>query len=228
MERNLILKLLLILIPIIKAEQWDYLNSWGDVCATGTQQSPINIDITQVDKITCDADLMFKVTPNYGVKNVLIDTEHKNIQTNGNFSIVNATINGQSRIFSGLQFHIHQPSQHNINGTQYDCEIHFVHQTLDKSVDRDLLVIGVLFQAVDDSELFGNTFFDQWDFLKIQEKVDFDGGKAIHNLLKGHEVYINYDGSLTTPGCAQRVNWFVSPHIRKMKKSHMQKIHEIL
>jgi hypothetical protein len=53
---------------------------------------------------------MFKVTPNYGVKNVLIDTEHKNIQTNGNFSIVNATINGQSRIFSGLQFHIHQPS----------------------------------------------------------------------------------------------------------------------
>ncbi len=41
-------------------------------------------------------------------------------------------------------------------------------------------------------------------------------------------VYVNYDGSLTTPGCAQLVNWFVSTKIRKIKKSDLTKIKDIL
>jgi carbonic anhydrase len=49
---------------------------------------------------------------------------------------------GVSKTFKPLQFHIHAPSEHTINGKNYDLEVHIVHANSDKSM---LSVIGIMF-----------------------------------------------------------------------------------
>jgi carbonic anhydrase len=48
-----------------------------------------------------------------------------------------------------LQFHVHTPSEHTLNGKALDGEAHFVHSNEDSSA---LLVVGLFFQASDDAE----------------------------------------------------------------------------
>ncbi len=44
-----------------------------------------------------------------------------------------------------LQFHVHSPSEHTIDGKYYDLEVHFVHQHY---TENKLAVVGVFFDDV--------------------------------------------------------------------------------
>lgn len=53
-----------------------------------------------------------------------------------------STLKLDTKTFNALQFHIHAPSEHTVNGKSYDAEVHFVHQL---SGGTELAVVGLFF-----------------------------------------------------------------------------------
>ena len=49
---------------------------------------------------------------------------------------------GDSNAYKLIQYHIHAPSEHTIDGKNYDVEIHMVHKSYS---DGSLAVVGVFF-----------------------------------------------------------------------------------
>ena len=108
---------------------YDYLENgadWGDDCATGSEQTPINIvtaDLETDDALTASFDFTgssldaFKLA----IKKLTVIAETAP-------STLTATPEGEDENeFEAIQFHFHAPSEHTIDGIQYDLELHIVH-----------------------------------------------------------------------------------------------------
>lgn len=59
------------------------------------------------------------------------------------------TVDANGATYDLVQFHLHAPSEHTLDGEAYDAEAHFVHNRTDGG---SLLVIGLFFTASDDAE----------------------------------------------------------------------------
>eukprot|EP00929_Paragymnodinium_shiwhaense_P095332 TRINITY_DN5640_c0_g1_i2.p1 TRINITY_DN5640_c0_g1~~TRINITY_DN5640_c0_g1_i2.p1 ORF type:complete len:1285 (-),score=183.26 TRINITY_DN5640_c0_g1_i2:221-4075(-) len=112
-------------------------------------------------------------------------------------------------IYKGLQFHLHCPSEHALEGALYACELHLVHQKHGASGADDLVVLGVLFKLGEENGLLKKMGLptgapaasEKVEIKNVNCQSDFEAA------LKGH--YYHYVGSLTTPPCSETVMWFV-------------------
>lgn len=104
------------------------------------------------------------------------------------------------------QFHFHSPSEHTINGVRYPLELHMVHYDSDSG---EYLVFAIMAQQGDASETF--EFLEQFLPLKQGETKTVNKSQklsyALNESIDG--ALYNYRGSLTTPPCTEKVNWFV-------------------
>ena len=162
----------------------------------GKVESPINIETNTTIKAQL-APLVF----NYAaVPATVVNTGHT-IQANvkrGNF----ISVNGAE--FQLMQFHFHHRSEHTVNGTAYDMELHLVNQD---SVSGNLAVLGVfLKQGAANAELA--KFFNILPATKNQEVIVNENINLV-NLMPANKQYYTYTGSLTTPPCTQGVDWVI-------------------
>jgi len=148
-----------------------------------------------------------------------------------------ATLPGDVGVLSGgpldgdyqiLQLHFHwgsddtKGSEHTIDGKSYPLEMHIVHKKVGEpdflSVKGGLAVTGFMFEV----DAANNTAIEPLvaalgNIIKSDEKYDMAGSTfKITDLIDGvaqTSTYSNYDGSLTTPGCMEVVNWinFIEP-----------------
>jgi carbonic anhydrase len=92
------------------------------------------------------------------------------VKTFGDFSSLYATdIDGNHYGYEAREFHFHAPSEHRVEGTQYDVEMHIVHSlkaefTAEK---RNYAVVGIFFE-VDDNAV-ANKFLSEFDVDKHSE-----------------------------------------------------------
>lgn len=116
------------------------------------------------------------------------------------------------KTYNPLQFHFHAPSEHTINGKTYDLELHIVHGIQNST--SQLAVLGIFFDLAaggSSENEFITSLFDNSstsiDNGKTWKSESVNIKKLVEKLDK--TKIINYSGSLTTPGCAEIVEWMV-------------------
>jgi carbonic anhydrase len=175
-------------------DKWGSLSHDYEACATGLQQSPIDIPSSAPVNAS---PIVIKYSPT-----VL------NMINNGH--TVQANVDPGSYImldgirYDLLQFHLHDKSEHTFDGKNTDLEIHFVH----KNAQGQLAVIGILIKRGAENAAYANIFKNlpakENDTKKV-DGVSLDLGA----LLPADHANYRYNGSLTTPPCSEGVKWVV-------------------
>jgi carbonic anhydrase len=102
------------------------------------------------------------------------------------------------------QFHFHTPSEQTIDGTHMRIETPFVHQ----SAGEKLAVVGVLVQEGPENANLAE-LITHFPTEKKETKHAADIKLSFKLYLPANMAAYHYSGSVTTPPCAQNVDWMV-------------------
>ena len=201
---------------------WADLSSEFELCARGSQQSPI--DLTGAELLT-GASLERRLgetvlTVNQRATVMDIVNNGHTIQVTNDIPMSLAL---EGTLYELVQYHFHAPSEHTIDGEHAPLEAHFVH----RSAAGELAVIGVLVEEGEHDVL--------WE--PVLSALPGRPGDARH--LEGLDLDMNeirplpkrfyrYDGSLTTPPCSEGVHWVVMAERRQISAAQMVKIVSVL
>lgn len=125
--------------------------------------------------------------------------------------------------FELIQFHLHTPSEHTIDGERAAMELHLVHQ----SADRKLAVLGVLLELGRENAAL-DMFFDAIPAAAASSSV---APRPVQinpaHLVPSWSDLVRYDGSLTTPPCSEGVLWNVYERPRTVSKAQLAAFTEV-
>ena len=187
-----------------EGHQWSYEGAggpdhWGDldaaskVCLTGSQQSPIDVERP------IEADLPELKLQWAKSADTIVNNGHT-IQLN---VAPGSTLMLGDDEYKLVQFHFHRPSEHLVDGKRFPMEVHFVHQ---HSLGK-LAVVGVLMSAGKENPAFNKVVATMPD--KEGPAVKADPAIDPNGFLPDDLDYYRYNGSLTTPPCAETVAWLL-------------------
>lgn len=214
---------------------WGGLDRQWKACASSTNQSPIVITTTwraRLPALLVD----YRRTPLI-VKNIGHVVEVPQPAGGGG----NLVIGGHG--YRLVQWHVHAPGEHVVDGHRADMEIHLVHQ----DARGDTAVLAVLADVAWSSHRSAPRWRGAADLLrtalraapsKAGEETDV-GQKVSAALLLGTGVtrsgrigvvgdYLTYTGSLTTPPCSTGVRWFVLPRVMRVDHGSVERLHALV
>lgn len=193
-------------------EDWGSLSQKFSACSVGKNQSPINI-----------TDMIESELPPLKI----------NYQPGGN-KIINSgytiqvsyapgsTIRLGADEYELKQLHFHSPSENTIDGVSYPLEAHFVHA--DKN--GNLAVIGLMFKEGETNKELEKAWAQMPENAGGSQALpDTVNGKAL--LPESHDYYY-YNGSLTTPPCAEGVRWMVMKRHVTASKAQLEKFSQTM
>jgi len=215
------------------AGNWGYKDTgkWNEefpLC-TGKEQSPVDLKGgADVGGDSLKGRLKYKALENRD----LFNNNGKNVQVNGPFG----TLFLPDGYYDVKQFHFHFPAEHSVNGKLAEGELHIVHQKRGSEGTKDLAVIGIILEDTDPKVVVdGNK--PELQFLKklgfdddlpakrmrmtVEEPLDLN---AFADQLDGG--FWHYEGSLTTPPCAEKVHWYVMQKTAPVSKAMIAKFKE--
>jgi carbonic anhydrase len=171
---------------------WGKLDPAFATCATGKEQSPI--------------DLAKSTKAERGAAQFDYKDGTAEIVNNGHTVQVNyqpgSAITVDGRAYELKQFHFHAPSENTINGKHFPMEVHLVHQ--DK--DGKLAVVAVMFTEAAANPMLASLspgLPEKEGQKRALAPLNADG------LLPKDRHYYRFPGSLTTPPCSEGVSWLV-------------------
>ena len=178
---------------------------WPGLCQTGTEQSPINItwvthfrgDITQTGYQNFPEGEMTDLGTTLQFNTLAENTEATMTLLRGDGSVSD---------WKPVQFHFHAPSEHAIGGNLMELELHMVHLAAEGN-DGFAAVLGVMFDRWWGGDEC-NEFLDSLEFNQDTETWDVTDVN-VKDFLEGlnQDIFVSYDGSLTTPPCTEGVKW---------------------
>lgn len=180
---------------------WDYeghggAQKWGDLdgsyktCGIGSEQSPV--DLSGSIKATLDP-----LRIDWKPQAFKIVNNGHTIQAN---AAPGSTLVIGKETYTLVQFHFHAPSEHAVNGKRFAMEVHFVHA----GPDGRLAVVGVFMRPGRKNAAFAAI---------MQMAPRTEGEKTLEQpvdprqFLPASKALFRYKGSLTTPPCAEVVDW---------------------
>lgn len=179
-------------------ERWGELAPENAACATGAQQSPIDL-VNAVPAAVAPPRILW-TAPSAAT---LTDDGHT---WRLDLADAGGLMHGETR-YELRQIHVHHPAEHALDGVRHPLEIHFVHA----SQAGDLAVVAVFVREGDENpdlaRLWAAAPDGPGDAPRPVEHVD------PRSLLPEDGAQLHYAGSLTTPPCSEIVTWtvFVAP-----------------
>ena len=176
----------------IGPDHWADLDPQYATCATGRQQSPIDLPGEPAPTL---ADVTFDYHQATGQ---LFNNGHTIQVDYGSGSRIE--IDG--RAYELRQFHFHAPSEHTVAGASYPIELHLVHQNPD---DKSYAVVGVFIEEGAENAALASF----WSDLPAETDNRADVTVNAADLLPTEQTLYRYHGSFTTPPCTEGVTWSV-------------------
>ena len=189
-------------------QHWGTLSEDFAACQKGKNQSPI--DIITEDMVEAELDPL--ILEYKGQSTEIVNNGHA-LQLGVSAGSV-MKVEGQ--VFKLIQFHMHSPSEHKIDGESFPLEVHFVHQ----NDAGELAVVGLLYRE-------GERHAELWE---IGQKAPSAGNsipfvKQLKDVFPNakYEVtdYYRYEGSLTTPPCSEGLRWYVYPTVGTVSREQI-------
>jgi len=210
-----------------RPDEWEYAGRrgseyWGSINrrCLGYAQSPINIDTTLVSRRTRGDRIELE---NYD----LFTEENTKLENNGHTIELKVTTSPRRARMSGghleseyelVQLHFHWGSvdavgsEHTIDRVPFPLEMHLVHlaKTIDRYKQGGLAVAGFVFKISSEDNPDIEPIIERIGKIKkspkgTRLKSSFSLGSLIEPSMPG--PYFSYEGSLTTPGCDEVVEW---------------------
>jgi carbonic anhydrase len=197
-------------------KHWGDLSPANSACVNGQEQSPINIEISQVK---ADQQLE-KLEINYAPSEFSLANNGHTIQ--GSPAVTNNSIVADGKEYKLAQFHFHTPSEHQFNGQNFDMELHLVH----KDENEQLAVLGIMIRE----GTLNPELEKVWKALpktKTPEDTKLVVLIDLMNILPKDQQSFVYNGSLTTPPCSEDVNWIVLEQPIEMSKEQINAFRQI-
>jgi carbonic anhydrase len=244
-----------ILIPIASKncnEGWDYANKgidWNCECSEGKEQSPINLPprdkaiLSPIKPIFefNEVEPKIEVTNSEGQhqynKILTIKNKKNTLKIKHNYFGKTVTLDGS--IFTAEEIVFHTPSEHQIDGKNYDMEMQVIHYGKTKGDIAKQVVLSFLFKK---SPGVYNKFIDDLDFFNLPNP--FTKKRAILNSLYIPKIFYNsdynekavfkpfsfytYQGSLTAPPCSERTIHYVAAKPIKLGSSALELFKEAI
>ncbi len=184
-------------------------NNWGNIsgnqqCASGLQQSPINIvkAVIPLPSVTRTYNLQFNYQPqsfsilDNGRTIAFIATEPK---------ASSISVQGKTYYLVGMNYHA--VSEHAIMGVHLPLELQLVHASQDGAVLTISALVNVGSENIGLQPMVTALPKHKYgyDSAKAQLLSNFNAGEIIPN----YSFYV-YDGSFTTPPCKENNKWLVA------------------
>ena len=195
---------------------WTYENTdrWGELspdnaaCSAGTEQSPIDLGTAQGEDIP---NTLFNYAPVPGT--VIVNDHTIEVKAPGAGKIVL-----DDQLYDFVQFHVHAPSEHTIEGERYPLELHFVH----RNADGHIAVVAVLVTEGEPWPAFDDILVS----IPIEQNKSASvvGDVDLMSLLPELTAAYRYEGSLTTPPCTEGVQWVVLQGTIHMSAEQIERI----
>lgn len=196
-------------------DHWGELSDANAVCTNGKEQSPINLEFSQIKTVEKGS-----LQVNYSPTVFSIANNGHTVQANAQTQNNTMTIDGTE--YKLAQFHFHTPSEHEFDGKAYDMELHLVH----KDENNKLAVLGIMIKAGQENEKLAAL----WSALpkeQTTQDVALNQPIDIMTLLPKDQSTFRYNGSLTTPPCTEDVKWTVLEQPIEMSKEQIQAFQSI-
>ncbi|MBB6307005.1 carbonic anhydrase [Xanthobacter tagetidis] len=174
-------------------KEWGALSADFQACALGSQQSPVDLD-GAVETAQKPLAITWTAQPFKVVNN------GHTIQADALTGANSVALAGKA--YELKQFHFHAPSEHAIGGVRTAMEVHFVHAR----PEGGLAVVGVFMTPGVSNAAFAAVMAaapKAEGVAAAQPVID------ISTLLPASRRLYRYEGSLTTPPCAEVVDWNV-------------------
>lgn len=187
---------------------------WTGTCASGSLQSPIDIDSNTA---TCDESMQFDITFSTSI-NLTVANVGTTLQvtptTASELSELYVTdINGLLTGYSGQSFIFRAPSEHEIDGDSYDLELQIVHNISSTFASKGLTIftsaiVSVFFES--SSSASDNAFITALSLSTPGSLTNVTLSSLMSTIFPstGSEYY-TYQGSFTTPTCSETVNYYI-------------------
>ncbi|XP_056172374.1 alpha carbonic anhydrase 7-like [Syzygium oleosum] len=119
---------------------WGKLRKEWEACNNGEMQSPIDLSSWRVKVIP----KLGEIERSYKSSNATLKNRGHDISLQWDVgSVGSIKINGTEYFLQ--QCHWHSPSEHTINGTRYELELHMVHVSTDSDVENKIAVVGLFY-----------------------------------------------------------------------------------
>ncbi|XP_016981953.2 carbonic anhydrase 6 isoform X1 [Drosophila rhopaloa] len=131
-------------------------------------------------------------------------------------------------VFEAQQLHFHwgseltKGSEHNLDGDFYDGEVHIVHKNASFKTNQEaaqncngFAVLAVLMRSLENpenqSQAMNEICKQVANISELDDIQTLEESMSLEDLIVGVDTqkYLSYQGSLTTPPCAEAVIWFV-------------------